>query len=86
MTAKILCTIRDAKANSCGVPVCFSTEDEAVRAFCDLLSDGDTLMGKHPGDFALIMIADYFQDNGVISPLKDPVILCDGASYNSNCK
>lgn len=83
MTAKILCVIRDAKANTCGLPVAFSTEDEAVRSFIDLLSDDRTLMGKHPGDFSLIMIADYFEANGVISPLKDSIILFDGASFSN---
>lgn len=79
---KILCSIRDVKANSFGAPVLFSTPLDAVRAFSDLLSNSDTLFGKHPADFQLVYLADWDEVTGILKS-REHVVLTDGANIQS---
>lgn len=79
---KILCVIRDLKADSYGAPCLFGGPKEAVRSFCDLLEDKQTLVGRHPQDFQLVHIADWDEISGVVTPVEH-VIIVDGATYTS---
>lgn len=79
---KILCAVRDVKANSYGAPVVFGTSADAVRSFTDVLGDQRTLVGLHPADFHLVYIADFNDVTGVVVP-HEHVILMDGASYSA---
>lgn len=71
---KILCVLRDDVAQSFGLPVCFDSPDVAVRSFCDLLRDTDTLYGKHPGDFSLYKIADFDPVSACVTPCDHDVL------------
>lgn len=79
---KILCSIRDVKANSFGAPVLFMSVPDAVRAFGDLLSDSNTLFGKHPADFQLVHLGEWNDVTGILLP-REHVVLCDGANIQS---
>lgn len=80
---KIICVIRDLKAESFGAPCVFDGPRQAVRSFCDLLADKDTLPGKHPTDFQLVHIGDWNDVDGVLSSVEH-VVLVDGATYVSS--
>lgn len=80
---KILCSVRDLKANSYGAPVVFGTPLDAVRAFTDVLGDQRTLVGLHPADFQLVYIADFNEVTGVVKSIEH-VVLMDGASYSKD--
>lgn len=77
---KILCVIRDLKSLSYGSPCIFGGPNEAVRSFCDLLDDKQTLLGRHPSDFQLVHVADWDDIEGVVTPVEHAVLV-DGASY-----
>ena len=80
---KILCSIRDVKANTFGAPVLFSTPLDAVRAFSDLLSNKDTLYGKHHSDFQLVYLADWDEVTGTLK-VREHIVLTDGANFGAN--
>lgn len=79
---KIICVIRDLKADGYGVPCVFDGPRQAVRSFCDLLDDHDILIGKHPSDFQLVHVGDWNADDGVVSSVEH-VVLVDGATHVS---
>lgn len=77
---KIVCVIRDLKAESFGLPCVFDGPRQAVRSFCDLLDDKETLVGKHPTDFQLLHVGDWDDVEGVLTSVERAVIV-DGATY-----
>lgn len=78
---KVVCLLRDEVAHTFGSPVTFDSIDVAVRCFGDLLSDRDTLPGKHPADFSLYKIADYDDVAGDLFPC-DRVVISRGSDFN----
>lgn len=75
---KILCVLRDSKADIYG-PVCqFDNADVAVRCFFDLCRDFSTIIGKHPEDFCIVRIATYDDKSAVVSPC-DYTVLANGS-------
>lgn len=78
---KVVCLLRDEVATTFGTPITFDSIDFAVRSFGDLLSDSQTLPGKHPADFSLYKIADYDDVSGDLYPC-DRVVISRGSDFN----
>lgn len=81
-----LYTIHDKRAGQYRAPFAMMSDGEAVRAFMDLLEDKDSLVGKHPRDFALIKVGTWYQDDAVFATLSGGVLetLVDGARLGSS--
>ena len=75
-----LYTIHDKRAGYYRAPFAMMSDGEAVRAFMDLISDKDSLVGRHPADFALIKVGTWHQDKAFFEPLVGGVVetLVDG--------
>lgn len=63
---KILCVMRDSKADIYGPVVQFDNDEVAVRAFFDICRDISTIVGKHPADFCLAKIGVYDDEIPVV--------------------
>lgn len=72
---KHLVSVRDSKTEVFGQPAMVNTLAEGERMFADLASDGSTLIGKHPEDFALYCVGRYDESNGSIDTLGCPFIV-----------
>lgn len=68
---KILCVLRDSKADLYGPVSQFDNDDVAKRCFFDLCRDFSTLVGKHPEDFSIVKIGIY----------DDEVASVEGCNY-----
>jgi len=59
-------TIHDMKADLHGPPFYMNTNGEALRAFADLANDQSSTVSKHPGDFQLMCIGTWDNQEGTI--------------------
>lgn len=75
---KLVYAVRDKKMGEYGPPVAVNHEIEAERWFEGLVN-GDGVVGRFPGDFALYLIGEYDPVSGAMIP-KAPVFHIDGAS------
>lgn len=84
--AKRLYTIRDLKANICNAPCIVDNDDVARRMFGDLVHDTkDTLISKHPDDFALWFIGWFNPANGELVQTAEGVhLICLGSDFVKN--
>lgn len=71
-------TVRDAKAEAYMQPFFFMTKWQAIRAFWDLVNDGQSQVSRHPGDFALYHLGSYDDFKGVFANLVTPELLATG--------
>lgn len=67
--------IKDTKSDSYGTPFFQPTRGLALRMFVDLASDGQSVISKHPTDFALFEIGSFDQVEGSLSSLGAPEFL-----------
>lgn len=61
-----LYTVKDTKAESCVAPFAFRNDAEAIRAFGDSVSKGDTPLSTHAEDFFLYRVGTFNQVSGQI--------------------
>lgn len=65
--------ILDVKADAFNTPFFFPSKGQAVRAFSDLVNDGQSMVHKHPEDYKLVDCGEFnmanaeFVPSGVIS-------------------
>lgn len=78
---KILVAIRDAKAEYFLPPFFIESKGLAIRAFSDAVNDAQTPISKHPEDYALFHLADFASDTGKITPLDQPLHLCNALEF-----
>lgn len=64
--------IFDKKAVSYMEPFCMHQKGQAIRACEDLVKNPQTMMSKHPADFALFHIGQFDDASGIITPLSAP--------------
>lgn len=57
-------SVFDTKAELYRSPFYMNTVGEALRAFQDLANDPSSQVNKHPGDFQLVLIAEYDDATG----------------------
>lgn len=68
--------IYDEKALVYGVPFFTSTDGLATRMFCDLVSDSNSSVFKHPTDFKLYCIGSFNSADAVLSPVTPRYMAC----------
>lgn len=61
-------TLYDNKALNYHAPFFMATDGAAVRALQDLVSDLNTNVGRHPGDYVLYFCGTYDDSNGQLWP------------------
>lgn len=74
-----LVTIRDSKTQLFGSVTQVRNVSEAERSFEDLLSDEQSLMGKHKSDFDLYCVGEFDLETGDIVPCL--VCVSRGSDY-----
>lgn len=70
-----LFSVYDVKAEVYNAPMPFKTNGEALRSFSDMASRSDTMIGRHPGDFKLVVLGEFDDMTGVIVSAVPPVTL-----------
>lgn len=67
---KLIYTILDTKAAAYLPPFYMRSNGEALRAFSDEISNGDSQIAKHPEDFILFQIGTFDEQTGELSPVS----------------
>lgn len=76
---KLICfAVFDAKAKLHLQPFFMRSVAEAVRAFGDLVNEQGHSFNLHPFDYTLVQLADYQEETGMLTPLKEPCVLVNG--------
>lgn len=73
-------SIFDTKALQYHTPFFAPTDGAAVRMLQELVSDPNTMIGRHPSDFTLFSIGSYDDQKGVVSPQHPLRHVCDAVS------
>ena len=67
----------DKKAGCYLTPFFSQADGSATRVATDLVSDPNTVMGRHPADFSLVLIGSFDDQLGLVSPfVPQPVCEC----------
>lgn len=82
---KRLYQIRDVVSCTMVGPIFTEKSDPpAARAFFDICANKDTPMGQHPGDYELLVLAEYSDADGEILEVSGfPVVVASGAELSS---
>lgn len=72
-----LFTVYDVKAEVHFPPFVARNTSEALRTFGDLLTDPQTRLSKHPGDYRLYRVGQYHCDTGRVIGLDAGVQLVE---------
>ena len=75
-----LYAIKDLKVNEFQQPVSFQTNAQAIRAFGDLITKGETLMTNHREDFQLFRLGAVDCGSGAFLD-NDVQLLSSGSEY-----
>lgn len=66
-----LYTVKDKKASHAQPPFAAPNDAVACRLVMESLRDGQSMLAKYPGDFQVIHVGEYAEDDGWILPAKD---------------
>lgn len=77
MVLKIV-AIYDAKVEAYMTPVFVRSAGEAVRSFGDAVNNPETEFNKHPEDYSIFELGDFYTQTGDIVVLKAPECLAHG--------
>lgn len=81
MSAKKLYILYDLQAESTMGQIIGSTRDAAaVRQFCELLANKETIVGQYPADFNLISIGELDETTGQITSGR-PALIYSGKKW-----
>lgn len=83
--AKIF-AVFDVKADAYRSLFVMNTKAQAIRAFSDLAHDVGTDVGKHPEDYRLVVLAEFDESSGRISPVDVPESLGFATEWISSRK
>lgn len=70
-----VCAIWDAKVKAYQTPFFVRTPEQAIRFFQTLCSDPQQDFGKFPEDYVLFHIGSYYDNEGHLEALDQPVAL-----------
>ena len=70
MMKMVVCSIYDKATEAYMRPFFAATTAQAVRMFIDDVNRPDSESGAHPEDYALFHIANFTDNDGMISPLE----------------
>lgn len=68
-------SVKDLKAGAFAPPFFMPRDEAAIRAFGDAVQGGDTLMIRHPEDFALYCLGEFDDNLGLVAGLETPKLL-----------
>lgn len=73
-------SVYDTVSQKFGSPVTIDNDASAIRAFRDMVSNKNTVIGQHPADFVLYKVGYFNADSGEIYSKfdKEADILCTG--------
>lgn len=71
-------SVRDLKAETYSQPFFSPNDGTAMRAFSDGLRDPQTVMARHPEDYALFRVGVWNTDNGAIAGTDVPIPVISG--------
>lgn len=75
---KLRCySIYDRKALQYHPPFFASTDGSALRSVTDLVTDTNTSVGRHPGDYVLFYVGEYDDQVGAMIPVSPLVHVLD---------
>lgn len=76
----VMVSVFDSVSGKFGTPVTIDNDASAIRAFCDMVNNKDTIIGQHPADFKLYKVGYFNPDTGEIYSKfdKDADVLCTG--------
>lgn len=77
MALLIAYTLHDVKAVSYSPPFFCANDAIARRMLLDLVSDTNTMPGRHPSDFKLYKIGTFDEGNAALMPLNIPEHVVD---------
>lgn len=74
-------SVYDAPAMAYLRPFFLRTNGEALRSFADEVTNSDSIMAKHPGDYKLVELGSYDESTGLITSLEAPSPLASGLDF-----
>lgn len=63
-------SVYDSKVQAYTSPFYARTVAEAQRSWIAVVNDGESMMSKHPADYALFQIGTFDEETGTIEPLE----------------
>nr|QJB19542.1 MAG: nonstructural protein [Microvirus sp.] len=81
MSKKIICTVKDVKAEAYLPPLYVRSKGEAIRSFSDEANNQDTMLGKHPSDYVLFYLGTFCELTGKFELADSPESLGVGTDY-----
>lgn len=63
-------SIFDSKAEVYLPPFYQKTHGESIRTVTESVTNSDSMLSKHPGDFTLYYLGDFDDETGLVAPLK----------------
>lgn len=76
-------SVLDTKGDVFMTPFVFSAVGQAVRAFSDLVNDGQSMVSRHPGDYRLTCIGEFDDSTGRLAPYQELQMLGYGTDYKA---
>ncbi|WNK13323.1 MAG: nonstructural protein [Microvirus sp.] len=73
-------TLHDVKALTYSPPFFCVAHGQAVRMVMDLAQDANTMVGRHPSDFALYCVGRWDDSVGVLLPTEHREHIADAVS------
>lgn len=70
--------VLDAKMGLYSMPFFSVSDAAAVRSFSDGVTQGDSLLSRHPEDFVLVRVADVEDSSGAVTVPVTPVEVWKG--------
>jgi len=74
--------VYDSKVEAYLKPFFMQTKGEALRSWEDVVNDDKTMFHKHPEDFTLFEIAEYYEDNARFENHATPISLGGAWEFN----
>jgi len=78
--------VYDKQAMAFGRPFFFPTRGMAIRTFMDEVNrpDENSLIYKHPADFALFYIGEFNDSDGYFTPSKNPEPVAQAIDFRND--
>lgn len=68
-------SVKDLKAGAFAPPFFQPRDEAAIRAFSDAVTDGDSMLRRHPEDFALYCLGQFDDNLGLVAGEEQPKLL-----------
>lgn len=68
-------SVKDLKAGAFAPPFFQPRDEAAMRAFADAVTDGDSMLRRHPEDYVLYCLGEYDDNLGIVAGLEHPKLL-----------